>query len=236
MHSKGLPASHLAAVLDLQTCPVASSFYRGSGDLNSDPNTWLASTSATEPSGQSLLFCFLDEVSLYSVGLPRTWNPLAWALLVPGLQGCFPCILYLYPTWLTAETKKRGDSFFFPIETGGHNKESSTQGPLIKIGPFYTWAFQMPLYLGFCLWTSGLPFWAISLCALIFTNKGSQAVLASRETPRANQIIVLVSLIVIEKPDDESIDNQHGNQGQDTGENNRTAGREWRWQRFVTQG
>lgn len=54
---------------------------------------------------------------------------------------------------------------------------------------------------------------------MIFTNKGSQAVLASRETPRANQIIVLVSLIVIEKPDDESIDNQHGKQGQDTGEN-----------------
>lgn len=43
-------------------------------------------------------------------------------------------------------------------------------------------------------------------CALIFT-KFSQAVLASRETPRANQIIVLVSLIVIEKTDDEPIGN-----------------------------
>lgn len=87
--SKGLPVSHLAPVFKLQTCTV--SFNTGTGDPNSDPHTWPASTSATDPPHQSLSFCFSDRVSLSSIGWPRTWNSLAWAFLVPGLQGC--CIL-----------------------------------------------------------------------------------------------------------------------------------------------
>lgn len=65
---------------------------------------------------------FVFQMRFHSIALGR----LELGILLPE-PSCYrdyrvasPCILYLYPTWLTAETKKRGDSVFFPIETGGH--------------------------------------------------------------------------------------------------------------------